>query len=99
MLNGATADNIDNNPFRNNIKNKDIHDDECPICFDAFTGANNLFCQTCGNVVHEKCIIKWLETRKDCIYCRSTVWANYLKFNEKNGKGENIINGVKYITL
>ena len=56
--------------FKVNIKNKVITDMECPICFDPFVDTPNLFCQTCGNVVHEQCMEKWLEARDDCIYCR-----------------------------
>lgn len=48
----------------------------CPICFDNLVD-NIKFCPQCSNPVHEKCIEKWLEKNKTCVYCRSDVWKNY----------------------
>ena len=47
--------------------------------YDNFNDTENLFCQTCGNVVHKKCIEKWLETNHNCIFCRSDIWKDYGK--------------------
>jgi hypothetical protein len=53
-----------------------LEDMSCPICFDDLT-SNIKFCPTCSNPVHEKCIEKWLEKHKTCIYCRSDIWKLY----------------------
>jgi hypothetical protein len=74
-----TNNNENNNEFTKNILNKSIEEDDCPICFDDFITSDNLFCQSCGNVVHKKCIEKWLETNFNCIFCRSDIWKDYGK--------------------
>jgi hypothetical protein len=104
LTSGQKNDNIEitASPFSVNIMNRTL-DDECPICFDSYVDSNVLFCQTCGNVVHKKCIEKWLETRNDCIYCRSTIWLNYKKsisnVSSKSKAVKSSIIGTKYITL
>jgi len=80
-LNLNSSNNKIDNSFTINILNKDFTDSDCPICFDNFNNSDNLFCQTCGNIVHKKCIKKWLERQSDCIYCRSECWENYGKTN------------------
>jgi len=71
--------NDDDISFNNNKFDKCITDDDCPICFDNFNDTENLFCQSCGNVVHKKCIEKWLQTNHNCIFCRSDIWKYYGK--------------------
>jgi hypothetical protein len=39
-----------------------------------------LSCPDCKNYVHPKCMEKWLEYNKTCVYCRSDIWT---KLNEK----------------
>ncbi|PNH00235.1 hypothetical protein TSOC_013952 [Tetrabaena socialis] len=52
--------------------------DDCPICFDALLGSDVMrFCPECGNGVHQTCIVKWMEHRSTCVYCRSKLWSNY----------------------
>jgi hypothetical protein len=66
--------------------------DECPICYDVLLNEeyNNvgllLSCPDCKNYVHPKCMEKWLEYNKTCVYCRSDIWS---KLNEKKGSGKN----------
>lgn len=59
--------------------------DECPICYDVllneeYTIEMLLSCPECKNYVHPKCMSKWLEYNKSCVYCRSDIWT---KLNEK----------------
>jgi hypothetical protein len=69
--------------FSLNKFNKCITEDDCPICFDNFVETEYLFCQSCGNVVHKKCIEKWLQTNHNCIFCRSNIWKYYGKKNKE----------------
>jgi hypothetical protein len=60
-------------------------EDECPICYDMLLSEeikleSLLSCPTCKNYVHPKCMEKWLEYNKSCVYCRSEIWT---KLNEK----------------
>jgi hypothetical protein len=58
--------------------------DECPICYDLLLCEDKLLsCPECKNHVHSKCMEKWLEYNKSCVYCRSEIWT---KLNEKNNK-------------
>jgi len=62
--------------------------DECPICYDVllneeYTIEILLSCPDCKNYVHPKCMSKWLEYNKSCVYCRSDIW---MKLNEKKNK-------------
>jgi hypothetical protein len=59
--------------------------DECPICYDVllneeFKVEMLLSCPDCKNFVHPKCMEKWLEYNKTCVYCRSDIW---IRLNEK----------------
>jgi len=57
-------------------KMRPINDDEdmCPICFDSFTNKKLTTCKTCGNHVHEDCMIKWISMSKNtCVYCRGNI--------------------------
>lgn len=59
--------------------------DECPICYDTLLSEEIklemlLSCPSCKNYVHPKCMEKWLEYNKSCVYCRSEIWS---KLNEK----------------
>ena len=55
--------------------------DFCNICYDDFdlTKDDNkiVACPECCNIVHEKCMKKWLSVNKSCVYCRSEEWVNY----------------------
>ena len=57
--------------------------DDCCICFEEInedTSKDTIVeCPTCHNVVHNKCIDKWLSKSyyKNCPYCRSDVWKSY----------------------
>jgi Ring finger domain len=53
-------------------------DDDCPVCFDTLADKNLRCneCPKCHNIIHERCMKKWLEFgNKTCPYCRSTVWG------------------------
>jgi hypothetical protein len=76
------------NIFAKSTKHIDM-DDECPICYDILLMENDisklLSCPECKNYVHNKCMEKWLEYNKTCVYCRSDIWKN-------NGKESKYIN-------
>jgi hypothetical protein len=62
--------------------------DVCPICYDVLLNEDFkiemlLSCPDCKNYVHPKCMSKWLEYNKSCVYCRSDIW---MKLNEKKKK-------------
>jgi hypothetical protein len=66
-------------------------EDECPICYDMLLTEeikleNLLSCPTCKNYVHSKCMEKWLEYNKSCVYCRSEIWS---KLNQKSTSSMN----------
>ena len=75
------------------IQKKEVTDeDNCAICFDDFmTHKNkNVECPTCHNVIHIKCIQKWLNMGKNnCVYCRSDIWKYFS--NSNNDKYKNIL--------
>lgn len=53
--------------------------DSCPICYDSYGDINvNISCPQCKNYIHKKCMDIWLETNKNCVYCRSYSWKNYV---------------------
>jgi len=67
--------------------------DECPICYDVLLNEEIkleqlLSCPDCKNYVHPKCMEKWLEYNKSCVYCRSEIWV---KLNDKTGN-KNYVN-------
>jgi len=67
--------------------------DECPICYDVLLNEEYkietlLSCPDCKNYVHPKCMEKWLEYNKTCVYCRSDIWS---KLNEKKGSGKSSV--------
>ncbi len=67
-------------------------EDECPICYDYLKEQKNVSCPTCNQYVHEKCMLKWLETRTTCVLCRSDTWSTFKK--ETNSQVES-----RYIKL
>lgn len=52
-------------------------DDNCPICYDAFSETPTLNCPACKNNMHQECMEVWLERNHTCVFCRSGVWADY----------------------
>lgn len=46
-----------------------MDDDECPICYDKFTGVN-VSVLDCSHKFHFKCIAEWSRQRYDCPMCR-----------------------------
>lgn len=65
-------------------------DDECPICYDKLLSEDTLLsCPECKNHVHSKCMEKWLEYNKSCVYCRSEIWT---KLNDKSSNNKNYVN-------
>ncbi|KAF9701047.1 hypothetical protein EKO04_000471 [Ascochyta lentis] len=56
---------------------KDI-DGECAVCIDNLesVAAETVFCRTCGQNFHNKCMDQWLQTMNTCPTCR-TVWKKW----------------------
>jgi hypothetical protein len=54
-------------------------DDECSICFNLLELGECNSCPECKNVIHVKCVQRWLSMTKvpSCIYCRSRIWKYY----------------------
>lgn len=72
---------------------KELIEDDCPICFDQLEATDSLQCPTCSNLVHQKCIRKWLSTgHQNCVYCRSD-WSELITKKKKKSKK------IKYINL
>jgi hypothetical protein len=65
-------------------------EDDCPICYDSLGNdlALLLSCPDCQNYVHTKCVEKWLQYNKTCVYCRSETWNNI----DKDTKSSKYIN-------
>lgn len=87
-------DNNDKNKKKDIFENnKEIdEDDQCVICFEDFLKNDIVSCPTCHNIIHKKCMEKWIKMGKhNCVYCRSEVWKKF---------GNNITNTTpKYINL
>lgn len=58
-------------------------EDECPICYESLRIGETKCCPTCHNHIHLVCIQKWLETKTNCVLCRSDIWKQFLKENKK----------------
>ena len=70
------------------LQKKEVTDeDSCAICFDDFEDKKmkNVECPTCHNVIHMKCIKKWLNMGKqNCVYCRSDIWKYFANTKNSN---------------
>ena len=67
--------------FTCNKNREEICNDDCPICYDIVGMTDELAeCPTCHNVIHEKCMRKWLTStvgEKACVFCRSKEWKHF----------------------
>lgn len=62
-------------------------DNECSICLDVFTPKNKpVKINSCGHKFHEKCLIKWLEIKPICPYCREDINGNFRIFIYKGSR-------------
>jgi len=68
-----------NYKFNKNTVRKLNTEETCPICCDAFSNVETISCPECHQFVHKSCIDVWIETSKTCIYCRNSIWSNYIK--------------------
>lgn len=50
-----------------------FHQQDCTICFEAFTGSEVLARLGCGHKFHEDCIVDWLERQLSCPVCRAPI--------------------------
>ena len=59
----------------NNFESNEL----CPVCYDSYGDIQlNICCPQCKNYIHKRCMDIWLETNKNCVYCRSYSWKNYV---------------------
>jgi hypothetical protein len=67
--------------FTCNKNREEICNDDCPICYDIIGLTDELSeCPTCHNVIHHKCMRKWLTStvgEKACVFCRSKEWRHF----------------------
>lgn len=63
-----------------NINKKEFNiEDTCPICYEYFLHQYNcISCPECNNYVHKDCMNIWLEENNSCVYCRDSIWGNYI---------------------
>ncbi|KAI9469103.1 MAG: hypothetical protein EXX96DRAFT_590459 [Benjaminiella poitrasii] len=62
-----------------NTVRRPLDTSDCPICFEVFEEADIneiVFCQICGNNIHEQCFNMWKQSKGglgnvSCVYCRS----------------------------
>ncbi len=60
--------------------NRDVKEEECPICFDEIEqNVNRLNCPECKKHVHKECMEIWLSRNSSCVHCRSNKWRHYTK--------------------
>ena len=52
---------------------------KCSICMENINNKKNLYRSICNHKFHKNCIIKWLEIKPNCPYCRK-----YFKFKKSN---------------
>lgn len=45
-------------------------DDECLICFNAYTAGSTLVSLPCGHTYHKDCLMQWFDRQCTCPYCR-----------------------------
>lgn len=68
-----------NSEFKSNKKRVLDINEQCPICCDCFSNKETVSCPECFNYVHKDCIDIWMTKSNKCIYCRNSVWSNYIK--------------------
>lgn len=75
--------------------NEDEEEPECMICFDIIeiNQKNTVVeCPLCHNLIHKQCMEKWLKSgKKNCIYCRSSIWSDYYKDKNTNTEYKNLL--------
>ena len=56
---------------KNKKKKKEEHK-ECIICLENVNLNNHMFCKTCNNVYHKKCLNEWTKKSNSCVctYCQ-----------------------------
>lgn len=67
---------------------------ECAICYDILDIKEDLLgCPTCKQSFHKNCFHKWLKSsnNKNCVYCRSNIWKEYINKNIKSKDYLNLI--------
>ncbi|KAF3004976.1 hypothetical protein E8E13_008124 [Curvularia kusanoi] len=85
-------------PFFRKRFNKVRHgiDSECTICLDGFVPTRTDTCQTCGLVVHQSCIVKWLRRNVNCpVNCprcrtpwsKTSIHPNVFTFDQLDPEG------------
>jgi hypothetical protein len=82
---------------KNGCQQKDVSDNnnvdedqniECLICFEEINLNNHIYCKTCKNLYHEKCLKLWFKKTNNnvCTYCQQPTLCkhkNYFKIIKK----------------
>ena len=55
---------------------KVIEEKECPICLNEMNDTVHL---PCGHAFHSDCILNWIDTKRNCPICRSSVVWSLIK--------------------
>ena len=59
------------------VMNENI-ENECSICLDVFTNKNKAVkINGCGHKFHQKCLVKWLQIKPICPYCRDNINGSF----------------------
>ncbi len=73
-----TDENIEmtNLDFSNYIIPIDINEEECVICFDNLDEQYKVKMINCNHIFHKECINKWLNVKRTCPCCRTSIYEN-----------------------
>ena len=82
-------ENICKKNMKENINKKHRGEiEECIICFELIDPNNHMYCKSCNNTYHTKCLIEWQKKSKSyvCTYCQQPTLKkrkNYFKILKK----------------
>ena len=81
---------IRNKMFCENQKLIDDEQNECSICLDSLKSKNpykkNISINSCNHQFHYSCLIKWLQIKPICPYCREPINGYFNTFIFKGSK-------------
>ncbi|KAH7889342.1 hypothetical protein F5I97DRAFT_1843539 [Phlebopus sp. FC_14] len=78
-------------PASTGARRQPTAEDDCPICYEGMHGAAEsllVWCETCGNAVHQGCFAEWAKSspnKHTCVFCRSP-WVGASALGKGKGK-------------